>query len=201
MKVWILLLPVIICFSAGAQEKSGSECEQRDVSVSIEECKARLALAKVAPLAECKGKDGEDYRKCAVKVPSKVMPPAPSVQKVDPYAGMTEQQKAAAVLCDHLHANGGSCFEEREARMAKLQKDIDDAAASLHEAERAEEKQVDCVQSLRIGDSIKKVRACGVPIGINGDLADGTAQWVFPHRNYVYVRNGLVRNVQWSTGD
>lgn len=167
---------------AASQQSAYPDCEKRHPSVSMEECAARMKLADLAPLPECKTKTGQEYRQCAAQVPTKLTP--------NPYLGMTAEQKSMAGHCSQKMQLGDSCSTEEAAQYARWRKELDAEFA-------AENRERDCLSELRVGDSAKKVAACGPPLRVNGELVDETEQLVYPYDFFIYIRKGLVVDVQW----
>lgn len=125
-------------------------------------------------------------------------------------APMTEMQKADATRCERVRAAGGVCdldarlkaIQATEDTYEKQMADLDardEAAAEVFAAQvqAFRDNERHCLLSLHAGNSVKRVRACGEPDSIHGDMS-GEQQWVYSEiEMYVYIKHGVVHNLQY----
>lgn len=194
MKKWIL---IVFAFTASfnadvhaqqpdpqLHQRPFAVCAQRDKSVSLEECQARIALIGGQHFKECEGLAGDALKTCVVKVPSKINPPKDETAAVPPPAKSEDDIERAALEKQR---------QEVDKRMAEAEINKEKANAEIATLKEIDEKQQNCLSNLRIGFPRSAVKACGTPDRINTDRY--SEQWVYPNV-YVYVSKGVVENIQ-----
>ncbi|MGA7341636.1 MAG: hypothetical protein WBE72_15865 [Terracidiphilus sp.] len=194
------------------------ECALRDSSVSESECEARLNLTEDwVQLPECTNLYGEDYRLCAVKVPSKwsgqsastrpthlptpneaalkVQRDAASVGRLASGAEITKAYNdALSAEKQAIDAGKGNLVAPEEVQQITQEKN----AAALAQATAKE--RVGCPSHAEIGEQESEVYRCqGYPDHVN-DEPHGLRQLVYPDDVFIYIDTdtGRVENVQWS---